>query len=493
MRARPALCVTVTAPTMRELRARRDAATEADLVELRLDTVSDPDVASALADRQRPVVITCRPSWEGGSFQGSEEERHRLLQQAIDLGADFVDVEWRARFDDLIARRAGRGIVVSSHEFGAIGSDPMDRYRAMRMTGAEVVKLSIAASCLTDTLQLLEIGTIAREREAVALIGMGAAGLPTRILAAHFGSCWTYAGELAGVGQLEPRRLLREFRFRSVTRDTAIYGIVGRPAVHSVSPAMHNGGFDTLGLDAVYVPFEAADADDFGRFARALGVRGASVTAPFKRDFSAWLSEVDEVSLRTGALNTVKIDRDSWIGRNTDVAGFVAPLAARTSLRGQRAAVLGAGGSARSAALALRDAGARVTVHSRHLERAVETADAIGGTAAALPPKPGSWDLLVNATPVGSFPHVDESPMAGQPLDGRLVYDLVYNPMRTRLLADAEAAGCQVLGGLPMLVGQACLQFDWWTGHKPDSTLFERAASARLDDMWRTGMQEMKP
>src|SRR4051812_23619049 len=121
--SKPLLCVTVTGQTMAQLRQRRDAVADADVVEMRLDTVSDPSVAGALEGRRRPVVVTCRPQWEGGSFGGSEEERKRLLAEALSLGAKYVDVEWRAGFDDLIAQSAGRRIVLSTHDFHGVPTD----------------------------------------------------------------------------------------------------------------------------------------------------------------------------------------------------------------------------------------------------------------------------------------------------------------------------------------------------------------------------------
>ena len=483
MPERPLLCVTITAATTRELRARRDAVVDADIVELRLDSVSDPDVQAALAGRQRPVLITCRPLWEGGAFAGAERERHALLSAALEQGAEYVDVEWRAGFGDLISRRDGRGVVVSMHEFGPSPRDLADRYRAMRATGAEVVKLAVGAERLVDTLPLFAIGRGLGEGERAVLVAMGTAGLPTRVLAAHLRSRWTYAGGEAHIGQIGPARLLGEFRFRSLTERTSIYGVVGRPIGHSVSPAMHNAGFAALGIDAVYLPLEAESAEDFAGFAEALGVRGASVTAPFKRAVLERVDEADPITRRVGALNSLKIDAARWLGRNTDVAGFLAPLRERTVLKGARVVVLGAGGGARAVVTGLVDEGARVTISARNLARAEEVAGTAGAAVSAWPPPPNSWDVLVNATPVGTFPRVDQSPMAGQPLDGHLVYDLVYNPSKTRLQADAEAAGCQALGGLAMLVEQARDQFEWWTGARPDSRLFAAAAEARVRDM----------
>jgi len=136
------LCVTVTAATMAELRQQRDQVTDADLIELRLDTVSDPDVPAALAGRTRPVIITCRPVWEGGSFRGSEEERKQILAEAIALGAEYVDIEARARFDDLIAQTGGRRIVLSAHDYHGVPIDLHARAHAMRSTGAEIIKIA---------------------------------------------------------------------------------------------------------------------------------------------------------------------------------------------------------------------------------------------------------------------------------------------------------------------------------------------------------------
>ena len=156
---RPQLCVTVTGPTMEDLRRSRDAATNADLVELRLDLVERPDVAGALHGRRTPVVVTCRASWEGGRFTGSEDERRRILESAIALGAEYVDVEAAAEFAPLlIASRSGRGLIASSHIFDPTPVDLRARFAAVRALGAEVSKLAVQVAALTDSLPLFEIG-----------------------------------------------------------------------------------------------------------------------------------------------------------------------------------------------------------------------------------------------------------------------------------------------------------------------------------------------
>src|SRR4051794_30790164 len=278
--SKPMLCVTVTGETTAELRRRRDAVADADLIEMRLDTACDPMPAAALAGRHLPVIITCRPTWEGGSFTGSEEERKRILADALALGAEYVDLEWRSHFDDLIAHTSGRRIVLSTHDFHSVPIDLKARIHAMRTTGAEIVKIAATLTGLSDALPLLDAG--ARSGGGMVLIGMGPYGVVTRVLARRFGSAWTYAGGLGEIGQLTAASLLDDYRFRAISDATAIYGVVGHSVAHSVSPAMHNAAFRAGRIDAVYLPMPAANAKDFHDFGRVIGISGASITIPFK-------------------------------------------------------------------------------------------------------------------------------------------------------------------------------------------------------------------
>ena len=219
----PLLCVTVAAPTTAELRRMRDEIDDADLIELRLDSVADPNVAGALAGRRRPAIVTCRPTWEGGHFAGSEEERKRLLADAFALGAEYVDIEWRARFDDLIAERAGRRVILSSHDFDGVPADLPARMAAMRSTGAEIVKIAAQPNTLADCVPLLDLGTHARRQGSAVVIGMGEYGLATRVLAQRFGSRWAYAGRLRDIGQPDVSTLLNDYRFRTIGDATDVY------------------------------------------------------------------------------------------------------------------------------------------------------------------------------------------------------------------------------------------------------------------------------
>ena len=463
---------------MAELRAARDAVTRADMVELRLDGVEDIDVAGALTGRARPAIVTCRPTWEGGRFDGSEEGRHSILQKALECGAEYVDMEWRAGFADLIARDPRR-VVLSSHDFQHMPDDLASRAAAMRQTGAGIIKIAIPASRLSDALTLLPVGT---NGDAV-LIAMGDAGLPSRLLASRFGSRWTYAGDAIAPGQIPASRMLDEFRFHELVPSTDIYGVVSNNVMHSMSPRMHNAGFRAAGLDAVYLPFCAADFDDFLMFADAMKVAGASVTIPFKLDALRAAGNADSLARAAGAANTLRRTAGGWEVTNTDVQGFLDPLDAvyPGSLKGARAAVLGAGGAARAVVIALGSRGADVTIHARRKEQSAEVAATCGVRVGEWPPSGGSWDLLVNCTPLGGPAARNQSPLPGGPFTGRMVYDLTYGDSESPLLRDARAAGCVTLDGLPMLVAQAERQFEWWTGRKPAEGVMKAAVAHRRD------------
>jgi 3-dehydroquinate dehydratase/shikimate dehydrogenase len=479
------LCETVTGQSMAELLAARDGATHGDMVELRLDGVADLDVAGALQSRRVPAVVTCRPTWEGGRFDGTEEQRAAILKRALELGAEFVDVEWRAisqsngvDFAGIVARDPARA-VVSSHEFDGVPSDLEERVHAMRAVGAGSIKVAVAVSRLTDTLALKRIG----ERGDAIVIGMGEAGVPSRLLAAHYGSRWTYAGRAVAPGQLPAETMADDFHFFRVGPETRIFGVVSTNALHSLSPVMHNAAFEAAGIDAVYVPLRAADFDDFLSYALAMGIEGASITIPFKLDALRSATRVDALTQAVGAANTLRRDGREWEATNTDVYGFLAPLDAVFGVRLQqaRAAVLGAGGAARAVVAALRSRGALVTVYARRHEQAKTLALSLDASAGEWPPPAGSWDVLVNCTPLGGAGKRDESPLPRELVSGPLVYDLTYGPGSTPLLRDAKAAGSLTIDGLPMLVAQAERQFEWWTGQRPETGVMAAAIRRRVE------------
>jgi len=470
---------TVTARDMTSLRQGRDKATGADMVELRLDGVQDLDVAGALQGRTHPVIVTCRPVWEGGAFDGPEEIRRRVIQDAVALGAEFVDVERRAEWRPDRSGSSTR-LGLSDHEFSHVPVDLPPRLAAMRTEGADIVKVAAMAQCAADCLTMKD--AVGGE-PATVMIAMGAFGRITRVLPDRFGSCWTYGGT-AAPGQPSVASLVHQFRVHDVTAATEVYAVTGRPLDHSASPAMHNAAFVAMGRDAVYVPLEAASIDDALAVAGALNIRGLSVTAPFK---SGWPVEGDDdVSRSLATINTLKRVDGVWRGRNVDGDGFLDPLDARgLSLVDRRVVILGAGGAALAVGRALVSRGALVSISARQPDRAEAAAAAIGAAVVSWPAE-GPWDLVVNATPVGTWPHEDETPLAFDGIYVTWAYDLVYNPDETSWLREARATGAQGIGGLEMLVGQAVRQSAWWTGQAPDAGVMTIAARewirARTDE-----------
>jgi 3-dehydroquinate dehydratase/shikimate dehydrogenase len=473
---------TVTGATTAELRLKRGVAeTRADIVELRIDGVGDLDLPALLADRVAPVIVTCRPVWEGGRYDGVEPDRLRLLRRARALGAEFIDVEFRADWRSVLHHREpsnprtpeasepAEGIILSLHDHAGVPADLETIAAGMEAAGADVVKIAVVPPTLSDCVRLARIGASLRTG---AVIGMGPKGLVTRMAPDRFNACWTYTGALSQLGQISPEAARNLFAIGNGSAGARLFGVVGNPVTHSLSPVLHNSAFRHEGIDAVYGAFEAVDFADFERFAREFDVAGVSVTAPFKGAALDASISADAAARATRAANTLKRTPDGWAAANTDVDGFLAPLD-RARLEGARAAVIGRGGASRAVSHALAGAGADVTVLGRgDLDRASEP-----------------WDLLVNATPVGTDPDTEASVMNGRPVRARHVYDLVYNPRDTRLLRDARAAGAATTGGLDMLVAQACRQFEFWFGRPAPVDAYhaaaERLLSHETDDVRR--------
>jgi 3-dehydroquinate dehydratase/shikimate dehydrogenase len=486
------ICETVMEATTNALRRARDeAGRRAGLVELRLDALQpgELDVAAALEGRSCRVVVTCRPTWEGGKFDGAEEDRLRVLKRAAELGAEFVDVEWKAiQRLDMVAPPTR--VVVSHHEFApGVPADLESRLTAMRREasarGADsIVKIAIMAAAPRDcaVLRRLVFGRMSDTAivHPTIAIAMGPAGVLSRTLPAKFSSAWTYAGS-AAPGQMTVAQIIDQFAADRVSPRTRVFGIAGKPLAHSASPAMHMSAFRAEGVDAVFVPVETCDADELADVADALDFEGLSVTAPLKTAVLSYAAP-DDAARAIGAVNTLRRDASGWQARNYDAPAFRAPLESRgLDLAGKRAVVLGAGGAARAAVAGLVALGARVEIAARNAARAAELAAALSVSRCPWPPS-GRAAIVVNATPVGTSSHIgtpdggEATPIPAGALSVEAAYDLVYNPPDTVFLQHARAAGAKTIGGLEMLVAQASRQFEWWTGRRVASDVFERAA-----------------
>jgi 3-dehydroquinate dehydratase/shikimate dehydrogenase len=507
------ICVPIFVGSLEQ--AKRDAlrAAEhgADLVEYRIDEFADPDqIPTLVTGSPLPCIVTCRSVTEGGRVEHTDGETTDALNAAASAGAPYVDIELET------CRRTGptqfsqSRIIVSSHDFKGRPDRLYNILQAINESPADVAKIVWTARTIRDNIEAFEI-LLARQKPTIALC-MGEAGMISRILAKKFGGFLTFASLSAGAetapGQVSIADMKRLYHWGAVGPQTRVYGVVGSPVGHSMSPAIHNAAFEAVGHDGVYVPllvnegYESFKAfmETFLAFA-PLHLSGLSVTIPHKENALRYLkdrggAEVDPLAESIGALNTIVIEPGGGKlrGFSSDYAAILDSITAklgigRERLKEYRVAVIGAGGTGRTAVAALAHYGATVVVYNRTHERAEALASEFNGRSGKVVAAPmeklcdSCCQILFNTTSVGMHPSVDASPIDGQDVcftPDTLVFDAIYNPMETRLLRSAREAGAKTIGGVEMFVRQAAGQFEAWTGRPAPVELMRRVVEARL-------------
>jgi len=518
------LCVAITVVSLDQALSEAAVAVEngADIVEYRVDSFNEL-VGVAELVRRSPVgcVVTCRPTWEGGMCELPDQERIPVLESASLAGAEYIDVElvsYRrsanlrqkvhfnagAAVDQTAPRVDRKGLIVSSHDFEGRPARLNNLVAELNDTGCDVCKIVWTARTVRDNLEAFEI-LRHRGKPTIALC-MGESGLLSRILAPKFGAFLTFASPKAGAGtapgQVSLREMIELYRFRSIGPGTAVYGVVGHPVSHSLSPHVHNAAFAREGIDAVYVPLPVAPGyESFKAFMETLGrdehldLRGVSVTLPHKQNAHRYLvesgGELSEIAAATGAVNTIALSRDGGQlklrGTSTDHAAIlhcVRTGLGAADLAGVEIAVIGAGGTGRTAVAALTHAGASVTIYNRTLDRAQALAAELKATAKPLAELPGSTcRVFVQTTSVGMAPDHDDSAWGGKlpPLGrGCVAFDTVYTPMTTAFLRQAAEAGAVTVPGIEMFAHQAGAQFAFWTGFEVPLHVFRDRAEEEL-------------
>ncbi|MEQ8318044.1 MAG: type I 3-dehydroquinate dehydratase [Phycisphaerales bacterium] len=466
----------------------------ADLVEFRLDAffeeASQIDACVKLiADSPLPCIATCRPNWEGGEYEGEENARLALFERLIEAehAPRYIDVELAAKHTPGIGDR----LILSVHDFEGRPDNLTRQLLQLRESSATVHKIAFRARSLRDNLELFEI-LAHRDRPTIAL-GMGAYGLMSRVLAPKFGGFLTFASlrpeTTTAPGQPTVADLLGLYRFKSITRKTKVFGIVGDPVEHSRSPAMHNAGFERVNFDGVYLPLPVAAGYESLKAtltellaSDSLDLTGLSVTMPHKEDLvrlardQSW--QVDDLAARCGAANTLVRTASGLRVLNTDGPAVVRCLRDAGVNLGD-VLVLGAGGMARAVAFALSLAGARVHVYNRTPERARQLAEAVPNASHVESLKDlQPMQAVVQCTPIGMAggPAPDQSPLPGDAFSDAVIVETVYYPRETPLVRDAAARGLRVIDGLDVLVAQALDQFKLFTGHAAPIDLFRQNA-----------------
>jgi len=474
-----------------------------DLIELRLDRIGHPGeerLRELVRASPKPLIVTLHGPEAFGTFAGSADELCETLLAAARAGASFVDVDWTLSLElGEVEGKCHR--IVSRHDTEGTPEDLAAFEEEVRevLYEGDLIKLVPHARSTADGLRVLR--HLRRARGGLVAFCSGAKGSFTRVLAPIFGSPFTYAasaelpgmesGEPTAPGQLRVNDLRALLPPGGLGPETAVFGVVGRPLGHSLSPWVHGMALKGAHLDAVYLAFEIDDLDAFLDLADDENFRGFSVTAPFKEAAFARSRPSDEACERVRACNTLVRDGAGWRGYNTDLGAIEQTLerAFRVhakepgrpqGLGAARVLVLGTGGAARAALGAATRAGARATVAGRSPERAAALArelgaEAIGWDAVAR----AEYDVLVHCTPVGTGVGTGDARELPIPAEwirpGTLVLDAVYRPIRTGLLAAARERGCLAVPGGEWFVRQARDQFELFTRRAPDEDLMRAA------------------
>ncbi len=484
------LCVSVGRGRHRHMIAEMQhlASEGIELVELRLDYINgEINLKRLLADKPCKVLITVRREADGGKWRGTEQQRLMLLRTAIAEGVDYVDLE-----EDIagqIPRFGKTKRIVSFHDFRRTPDDLGAIVRRLSELEPDIIKIATMAQTPHDNVRMLQLlanpGPI-----PISGVCMGDIGTPSRILGQRYNPPFVFASfhheRLLAPGQLSYQQMNQIYHHSKINAETKVYGVIGDPIGHSLSPVIHNTALLEAGLNAVYVPFRvpAEHLDSFLNDVPAWNLQGLSVTIPHKETVLKKITKLDPAVKGIGAANTLVFKDGNILGYNTDYLAAVEALVYamqppnydRGGLSGKTVLILGSGGAARAIAYELKQRGAQVVLSGRTAERTKQVAEKFGCRSLdwdhryAITP-----DVLINCTPIGMHPNVDATPYDKHHFRPfMVVFDTVYNPENTLLLKDARSQGCVVVSGVEMFVRQACMQFKLFTGTDTTPELMQK-------------------
>ena len=460
----------------------------ADFIELRADFIRDldeKDVADIILQRKKSMIFTLRNKQDGGHFQKAEHKRIALLKKAIQMDVEFIDLELsseKSAIKELLNTKKASKIILSHHDFSKTLSlkELESIYNRANSYAPDYVKIAAFANSINDCFKIFKL--LKGKKNLIALC-MGIRGQITRILAPKFGSFITYApiekGRESAPGQLSQRELTEEYNFKTQTPKTKLLGVIGEHAENSKSRFMHNSNFKKLGLDYIYVPLKV-DADELKEFMKnflLFDFSGCAVTVPHKESIIKYVDELDENAKIIGATNTLVNNKGKLKGFNTDFFGAGQALKEKLSLSGKKILIIGAGGAARAIIYGLKKENTLITVINRAKDRAEKLAEefAIGsGDFKEINELTQTHDIIINTTSVGMNPYPDNCIVDDLPRQ-KIIMDIVYNPIQTKLINLAKKRQCITITGERMLVHQAMGQFEKWTGVKPNFEDMEKA------------------
>ena len=488
----------------------------AEALEVRLDGLEGltPESAgpliAAAKQTQLPVIATCREKAEGGAGTFAIAEKTAILAECVRAGADFIDCELKVfakkeaqePLKKILKSYPDCRLILSSHQLNGPFEDINLTYELMlSLWPMAICKLVYHARNINDCFEGLDL--LHRAGKDMIVFCMGPAGQMTRVLAKKLRAFLTFASldenSATAPGQIPIAQMKNLFRWDRLNRDWEIYGVIGNPVGHSLGPTLFNACFEKDNIDAVYLPFcVEGEQEQFAAFVEAmvtrpwLGVGGFSVTLPHKTHAMEFVNHkgefVDPLAVTLGAVNTLKVGFNGIVcGYNTDYAGAMDALTAamgigRHDLHQKEVAVIGAGGVARAVVAGLVDAGAHVTVYNRTVKRAESLAAEFRCRAAGLKMlAQTNATVLINCTSLGMYPKVEECPVPEGVLRPEMtVFDTVYNPIRTRLLQEAEKVGAKTVSGVEMYIHQAMAQYRLFVGSEPEEKVMRKVVMDAL-------------
>jgi 3-dehydroquinate dehydratase/shikimate dehydrogenase len=476
----PRVCVAVAAPDPNEMVEKAESLVRDNpFLEFRLDYLSKPALALPRIKRflemyrSTVVIATCRRAANGGKFRGSIASQLDVLAKAAAAGCQVIDIEVqtasKCKPAQLQKLRSRAALILSFHDFRATRKLE-ETLEKMQAYPADYYKIVSTATTLSDNVTMIKFLSAEGDRHSLIGMCMGEQGIISRVLGVRAGSIFTFASAGAGQetapGQVTAQQLRNVYRIDQVDVATRVYGVVGDPIAHSLSPAIMNAAFRRENVNAVYLTLHAKTLKDLLTCVKEIPIHGISVTMPYKEAILEHLDNSDSHTSKVGACNTVVRAQDGKLyGFNTDTAGVIRPLEKRLStIEGARVLVIGAGGAARAAVFALKERGAEVYILNRSLAHAKKLAHQARARIMKRPDlKKMAFDVIVNATPVG-MGNSRETPLQEKEINARYVFDMVYDPPETRLMKLAKERGAQIIPGIEMFVHQAARQFEIWTG-----------------------------
>lgn len=485
------LCLTLSGRTIEDnLKQLDDAVAFVSIARLCCDCLDRDQlgrVGDMVAGTKYPLILSCRRLSDGGRWTGTERERADLLCSLVVQGFKYIEIDSslkRPRLEELCKVHNVR-IIRTFRDGEGVPPDLFIKTARLAARG-DIPQLIVNPRGIGDLCTVFRIRQELASVPEKIIVTEGPFGIPGRILYRLTGSMIGYCSYDPSIpdGVLDPQILSRLYRADSVGPETAVYGVIGNPVYHSVSPGIHNPGFRALGMDAVYVPFLTDSVRAFFKLAEQLDIRGFSVTTPFKKEVLPYLGKGARDIKLIGSCNTLIRVPNLWKGINTDYHGFLT-MCGQFIVPGSNAIVIGAGGAAASVVWALKSSGCKVVILNRnpdHARRLGEYAMCQWDSLENAGKYSGTASFIVQATNVGMAPHEGTDPVPSLEFTGKeMVCELVYNPVHTAFLSRAEKAGCQVFYGIDLILTQARLQFAAFAGQSyPEGARPMLQASVRV-------------